>query len=94
MRELENDRYQFTRQFAQGMIDHPLSLHELDWIVSQSLRTPTFVALLLLFDVVNDNYQPEAFLLSSTKVPTLNVVAKPMGKMQLLGLKSMHHTLR
>jgi len=80
MRALEQDRYQFTRQFAQGMVDHPLSSDELDWIVSQSLRTPTFVALLLLYDAVNADYQPEAILLDRSGVPTLNVIAKPMGE--------------
>ncbi len=80
MRALEQDRYQFTRKFAQAMVDHTLSPHELDWIVNQSLRTPTFVALLLLYDAVNADYQPEAILLDKSGVSTLNVITKPMGK--------------
>jgi non-heme chloroperoxidase len=79
MREMEHNRYEFTRRFAQGMVDHKLAEQDLEWIVDQSLRTPTFVALLLLFDALNSNYQPEAILLDKKGIPTLNIISKPMG---------------
>lgn len=80
MRELEHDRYDFTYKFAQSMVDHQLSSYELNWLVSQSLRTPTFISLLLLFDAINADYQPEAIQLEKIGIPTLNIVASPMGK--------------
>ncbi|MSP53861.1 MAG: alpha/beta hydrolase [Gammaproteobacteria bacterium] len=88
MRQLQHNRYQFTLEFSQGMVDHKLTSHELDWIARQSLQTPTYVALLLLFDSVNANYQQEVMLLDKSGIPTLNVVSKPMGENATVWLKA------
>lgn len=88
MKQIQNNRYKFTREFSEGMVDHKLTSDELDWIMHQSLQTPTYVALLLLSDAVNSNYQQEAMLLDKSGIPTLNVVAKPMGKQATVWLKA------
>jgi non-heme chloroperoxidase len=66
-------RREFAREFAKWMVKRELSPCELDWLVAQSLKTPTSVAVLLLTDAMFADYTPEATRMDG-RVPVLNVV--------------------
>lgn len=69
-------RYEFTQTWAQGMVERKLQPEEVDWIVSESLRTPTYAALEMALDAIYSDYQPEAILLETQKIPTINFVSQ------------------
>lgn len=87
IQQMEN-RYQFAPLWAQSMVDHKLTSSELSWIVNESLRTPSYVALLLLFDALNSDYTPEAVLLDKSRIPTINFVSEPMASSAKIWLKT------
>lgn len=70
------NRLQFTSAWVQAMIERKLTSEELNWIVQKSLRTPTFAALQMAMDAIYADYHPEAELLSSSKIPTLDFVSQ------------------
>lgn len=69
-------RLQFTPVWAQSMVERKLTSEELNWLAQASLRTPTFAALQMALDAIYADYRPEAELLSSNKIPTLDFVSQ------------------
>lgn len=69
-------RYEFAKTWAQAMVERPLQPNEVDWIVSQSMRTPTYAALELALDAIYSDYRQEVILLDQHHVPNLNFVSQ------------------
>lgn len=69
------NRLPYAKQWAQSMIERPLSSQELNWFVNQSLKTPTYAALEMALDAIYADYQPEARLLESKNIPSLDFVS-------------------
>lgn len=69
-------RSQFTPIWAQSMVERKLTLEEQDWLAKQSLRTPTYAALQLALDAIYADYRPEARLLNSHNIPTLDFISQ------------------
>ena len=81
-----HNRYQFAHSWAQSMVEHKLTPEEYNWIISESFRTPTYVALELALDAIYADYRPEAILLDNHKIPTLDFISEstaPMAKQWL-----------
>jgi non-heme chloroperoxidase len=74
--ELSYDRANMTREFFQSMVTRPMTEEEKDWFVDQTLKTPTYVALLLGFDGNLPDFTNEARMIDG-KIPVLNVLAEP-----------------
>lgn len=67
---------EFVTMYARDvMVQRELSAEEMDWIVAQSLQTPTFAAAALFADGLFCNHLPEAEL-AAQSLPTLCVVAE------------------
>lgn len=81
------DRRAFTAEFGKWMVKRELSPDELSWIVDQSLRTPTYVAVLLLTDGLLADYTPEAKMMDG-KVPVLNVVREEWAEPAIAWMKT------
>lgn len=73
------DRIQFLKSWPQSMVERKLQPAEQDWIAQQSLRTPTYAALELALDAIYSDYRPEAILLNTHQIPTLDVVSEYEG---------------
>lgn len=69
-------RYEFTTAWAQDMVERKLKPEEMDWIVNESFHTPTYAALEMALDAIYSDYQPEAILLETHKIPTINFVSQ------------------
>ena len=78
IQQMENNRYGFTSAWVQSMLEKPLDDTKRTLIVDEVLRTPTYVALLLMFDALNSDYGPEAKLLDQSHVPTLEIISEAM----------------
>ena len=72
----KNNRLQFTRNWVQSVVDHKITSNQLNWIIGQSLMTPTFAATQLLLDAIYADYRPEVRLLNNHNIPTLDFVSK------------------
>jgi len=70
------DRVRTTREFIQGMVTRPVTEEEKSWFLDELLKTPTYVAVSLMYDGNVADYTPEAKALDG-KIPVLNVVADP-----------------
>lgn len=70
------NRYHFTQAWAQLRIERKLTPAEQEWIVQESFHTPTYAALQLILDAIYADYRPEAKLLNSCGIPTLDFVAQ------------------
>lgn len=70
------DRVKTTREFIQGMVTRPVTEEEKSWFLDELLKTPTYVAISLMYDGNVADYTPEAKALDG-KIPVLNVVADP-----------------
>ncbi len=70
------NRSQFAPAWAQSMVEHKLTPAEQEWIVKESFHTPTYAALQLLLDAIYADYRPEARLLNSCGIPTLDFVSQ------------------
>lgn len=70
------DRVKTTREFIQALYTRKLTSEELDSITDELLKTPTYVAVSLLYDGYMADYTPEAKALDG-KIPVLNVIADP-----------------
>jgi len=68
----------FTREFTQWMVERKLTDEEMDRLVKISLKTPTYVALLLGTDGIFSDYSEEAKLLAKS-VPTFSIVREEDG---------------
>lgn len=80
IQQLENNRYGFTSAWIQSMMEKPLDHTKRTQMVDEVLRTPTYVALLLMFDALNSDYSSEARLLDQSHIPTLEVISAAMEK--------------
>ncbi len=80
IQQLENNRYSFTSSWVQSMLEKPLDNIKRKQVVDEVLRTPTYVALLLMFDALNSDYSPEAKLLDQSQIPMLEVISETMEK--------------
>jgi non-heme chloroperoxidase len=69
-------RYQFAKVWAQSMVEHKLNPKELNWIINESFRTPTYAALELALDAIYADYRAEAILLDKRKIPTLDFISE------------------
>jgi non-heme chloroperoxidase len=69
-----NHRLSWSNDFQQSMVNRPLTTEETNWLVDVSLRTPTYVALLLFYDARMADYTAEAKIIDG-KIPVLNVLA-------------------
>ena len=70
------NRDQFTPVWVQSMVERKLKPQEQAWMVKESLRTPTYAAMQLALDAIYADYRPEAKLLNSRGIPTLNFVSQ------------------
>ena len=70
------DRLKTTREFMQSMVTRQLKQDEIDWFSDELLKTPTYVAVSLLYDGNAADYSAEAKAIEA-KIPVLNVVADP-----------------
>lgn len=70
------NRSQFAQAWAQSMVEHKLTPAEQAWIMKESFHTPTSAALQLLLDAIYADYRPEARLLNSSGIPTLDFVSQ------------------
>lgn len=68
-------RYEFTKKWAQGMVERKLTSEEVDWIVNISMRTPTYAALEMALDAIYSDYTPEAILLDKNHIPVINIIS-------------------
>jgi len=73
---MSHNRVVSTQEFVQSMVTRPLSDKERDWLVSEMLRTPTYVMLLLDYAAAMSDFSPEARAIDG-KIPVLNVLADP-----------------
>ena len=80
IQQMENNRYGFTSAWVQSMIEKPLDKTKQTRLVNEALRTPIYVALLLMFDALNSDYSSEAKLLDQSQIPTLEVISAAMEK--------------
>ncbi len=78
------NREAFSKAWAQSMVERQLTADEQNWIVNESLHTPTFAAIGLASDAIYADYQPEAELLDEKKIPTLDFLD------QALSANAMH----
>lgn len=69
-------RLQFTPLWAQSMVERKLTSEEQSWILKESLHTPTYAALQLALDAIYADYRPEARLLNSQNIPTLDFISQ------------------
>jgi non-heme chloroperoxidase len=58
------------------MAERKLTPEEQDWILKESLQTPTYAALQLALDAIYADYRPEAKLLNSRNIPTLDFISQ------------------
>jgi len=70
------NRASYAKEWAQSMIERPLSSQELNWFINESFKTPTYAALEMAVDAIYADYQPEARLLESKNIPTLDFVSE------------------
>lgn len=70
------DRVKTTREFMQSMVTRKLKQDEIDWLSDEVLKTPTYVAVSLMYDGNVADYTAEAKAIEA-KIPVLNVVADP-----------------
>lgn len=84
---IEHDRYAFTQQLAQSMMDRKLTPTETQTWIDQMLHTPSYAALLLLGDANLTDYTKEAELLDNKGIPVLNIVSKALAPMATDWLK-------
>ena len=70
------DRVKTTREFMQTMVTRPVTEEERTWFVDELLKTPTYVAVSLMYDGNTADYTAEAKALDG-KIPVLNVVSEP-----------------
>jgi non-heme chloroperoxidase len=78
-------RRDFTREFSKWMVKRDLSAKELDWLVDQSLQTPSSTALLLL--AMFADYTAEARLMDG-KIPVLNVLREERAERALAWIRT------
>ena len=69
-------RYAYTQTWMQGIVDRKLTAEELDLLVDQSLRTPTYAAVELASDAIYSDYRPEALSLEARKIPTMEFLSQ------------------
>lgn len=79
LQPLMYDRIQFLKSWPQSMVERKLQPAELDWIIQQSLRTPTYAASELALDAIYADYRPEAIMLETRQIPTLDFVSEHEG---------------
>lgn len=79
LQPLMYDRIHFLKSWPQSMVERKLQPTELDWITQQSSHTPTYAALELALDAIYADYRPEAKLLNTRQIPTLNFVSEHEG---------------
>ena len=70
------DRVKTTREFIQAVVTRPVPDDELNAFLDELLKTPTYVAISLMYDGNVADYTPEAKALDG-KIPVLNVVTDP-----------------
>jgi non-heme chloroperoxidase len=70
------DRVKSSREFIQSMVTRPITDEERDIFLDELLKTPTYVAVSLMYDGNVADYTPEAKALDA-KIPVLNVVTDP-----------------
>jgi pimeloyl-ACP methyl ester carboxylesterase len=80
-------RREFTREFSRWIVKRDLSAEELDWLVDQSLQTPTSTALLLLIHAMFADYTPEARLMDG-RIPVLNVLREERAERAVAWLRA------
>jgi pimeloyl-ACP methyl ester carboxylesterase len=67
------DQRGFTTAFFPTLMKREMTQDELDWAVDQALKTPTFVAALLVTDELFGDYTQEARAIDG-KIPVLNIL--------------------
>jgi pimeloyl-ACP methyl ester carboxylesterase len=72
---LISDRLKTTREFVPSMVSRPMTDQEIDRMVDDMMRTPTYVAAALILEMPLLNYTAEAKLIDG-KIPVLNVLAE------------------
>src|SRR3989339_670125 len=70
------NRSSFVKTWVQSLVEKDLSLCELNQLISQSFRTPTYAALEMAIDAVYADYSPESKLLANKKVPILELATE------------------
>jgi len=73
-----NDRLAWAHDFQQSMVTRPMTKEEKNWLVDVSMKTPTYVAVLLDYDVKMADYTAEAKMIDG-KIPVLNVLSDQEG---------------
>lgn len=68
------DRLAWAHVFQQSMVTRPLTEEENNWLVDVSMKTPTYAAVSLFFDVAMADYTAEAKMIDGT-IPVLNVLS-------------------
>jgi len=72
---LTNDRVNITREFVQSMVTRPMTEKELNHMVDEMMKTPTFVAKQLLLEWFILDWTEEVKMVAG-KIPVLNVLAE------------------
>ena len=70
------DRVKSTREFIQAAVTRPVPDEEINALLDELLKTPTYVVVSLMCDANVADYTPEAKALDG-KIPVLNVVTDP-----------------
>ncbi len=74
-RGLISDRLKTTREFVPSMVSRAMTDEEINQMVDDMMRTPTYVATALMLEMPLLNYTAEAKLIDGT-IPVLNVLAE------------------
>jgi hypothetical protein len=69
-------RLKTTREFFQSRVTRPLTETDKQWLVDESMKTPTSVAVLLDYDGNMADFTEEARMIDG-KIPVMNVLADP-----------------
>ena len=73
-----NHRLTWAHDFQQSMVTRPLTEEENNWLVDESMKTPTHVMVLLDYDANIADYTGEAKMIDG-KIPVLNVLSDKEG---------------
>ena len=76
---MNHNRPNFTRDFLAPTVTRPLTQEELNEFVDESMKTPTYVAILKWFDGIISDYTPEAQMIDG-KIPVLYVLSEIEGR--------------
>ena len=76
---MNHNRSNYTRDFLSTMFTLPMSKEELNEFVDESMKTPTYVAILKWVDGIISDYTPEAKMIDG-KIPVLYVLSEEEGR--------------